>query len=71
VKFGDNPPATEISYVLGTIRSGMDWFFGLAHDCAIIDTPRNSWNFARQEQWDFPVFRQTFLSRFERLNGLS
>lgn len=69
VKFGDNPPAAESRYVMGTIRSGMDWFFGLAHDCAIINTPRSSWNFVPQERWDFSGFRRRFLSNFERLTG--
>jgi len=69
VKSGDNPPAAEIQYVMGTIRSGMDWFFGLAHNCAIINTPRNSWNFIPQERWDFCAFRRKFLSNFERLTA--
>jgi hypothetical protein len=62
-KFGDNPPPKEIAYVTDTIRSGTDWFFGLAHLCTMIhadavdsDAPK-----------EFPLLRAKFMRDFENL----
>ena len=69
IKFGENPPAEEVAYVMDTIRSGIYWFFRLADLCAIINTGRDTWNFAPHLHWDFPALREEFLRSFEHLAG--
>ena len=69
VEHGETPPASEVTYVMDTIRSGMDWFFPLAHACTAINTPRPTWNFDAHRNWDFPSLRQDFLRRFESLSN--
>ena len=64
---GEQPPPGEIEYVIGTIRSGMDHFFALAHACAVINTPRSSWNVDSRAGWDFALLRKDFIRGFERL----
>ena len=67
LKFGETPPAEEISYVMDTIRSGMDQFFLFAFSCRGINTEDDTWNFDRHVHWDFPELRNTFMRRFEHL----
>jgi hypothetical protein len=70
VERGENPSASEVTYAMETIWSGMDWFFPLAHACTAINTPRATWDFDARRNWDFPSLRQEFLRRFENLaNG--
>jgi hypothetical protein len=71
IKFGETPPAEEVTYVMDTIRSGTDWFFRLADLCAIINTGRDTWNFDPHLHWDFPALREKFLRNFEHLAGSS
>ncbi len=70
VKSGDQPPAKEIDYVMGTIRSGMDEVFALAYLCGTI-SGSETWSFDRHVHWDFPALRQSFLRGFEHLAGSS
>jgi hypothetical protein len=67
VKFGETPPADEIDYVMGTIRSGMDEFFLLAYSCRCINTENETWSFDRHVHWNFPELRETFIRRFQHL----
>jgi hypothetical protein len=67
VKFGENPPAEAIDFVIGTIRSGIDEFFSLAYICRLVDTARDTWTFDRHSQWDFPALRERFLRSLEHL----
>lgn len=67
VNFGECPPPVEIDYILGTIRSGIDEFFALAHLCAIIDARSEAWTFDRHTSWDFPKLRKDFLHNFQYL----
>lgn len=66
VKFGEKPPAEEIDYVMGTIRSGMDEFFLLAYNCRSINTSE-TWGFDPHVHWDFPALRERFMRGFEHL----
>ena len=63
VKSGDSPPAKEIAYVTDTIRSGMDWFFGLAHLCTMIQAEEVDSHASRE----FPRLRERFMRDFENL----
>ncbi len=66
-RYDDNPPTTEIDYIMGTIRSGLDHFFSLAYICAIINTGSRAWSFDRQAQWDFVQLRNKFMRDFDSL----
>ncbi len=67
--FGNAPPLDEVNYVIGTIRSGIDDFFTLAHRCVIIDTDRSTWAFEKDPQWSFPRLRTTFFNHFKTLKA--
>jgi hypothetical protein len=67
VEFGENPSLEEVDFIMGTIRSGMDWFFGLADLCPTINTARETWRFDPHVNWDFPALRKRFMLGFERL----
>jgi hypothetical protein len=67
VKCGERPPAKEVAYVMDTVRSGMDQFFALAQLCRVINTGPCTWSFDPHGQWNFPVLREKFLRRLERL----
>ena len=64
---GEPPAAREIEYVMGTIRSGLDHFFALAHDCAIINTPMSSWSIDGPTSLEFASLKKDFIGRFENL----
>lgn len=70
VKSGERPPAKEIDYMMGTIRSGMDEFFSLAYLCGTI-TGSETWSFDRDVHWNFPALRESFLRGFEHLTEAS
>lgn len=67
VKVGETPSADQIDYMIGTIRSGMDWSFQLAYGCRCIDTGGDTWRFDRHTHYSFPELRESFMRRFEHL----
>ena len=71
VDHGENPSASEVTYVMDTITSGMDWFFSLTRACIVINTPWATWDFDAHRNWDFLSLRQEFLRRFETLANAS
>jgi hypothetical protein len=66
LRFEDRPPAGEIDYMVGTIRSGFDWFFALAYWCGMV-TGSENWRFKGNFDGKFPALRSEFLSSYERL----
>lgn len=68
MQFGNQPPAKEIDYLMGTIRSGMDEFFAVAY-CSGTMTGSDTWTFDTHTNWDFPHLREIFLRGFESLVG--
>ena len=70
VTYGDHPPTAEIDYMNGTIRSGMDHFFGLAYACAGV-TGSESWSVETPMPLDFIALRGRFLKGFESFSGSS
>jgi hypothetical protein len=71
VKFGDQAQTKEVAYMMGTIRSGIDEFFGLADLCTVIETGPETWNFDPLGHWDFPGLRERFMRGFEHLTDYS
>ena len=67
---GERPRPRDIQYVMDTVRSGIDSFFALAHDCAIINTPKSSWDVDVPTRCEFALLREDFIRRFEGLAGL-
>jgi hypothetical protein len=66
LRFDDQPPRKEVDYMMGTIRSGFDWFFALAFDCGPV-TGSENWKFLTDFKGEFPALRAEFMSRFECL----
>jgi hypothetical protein len=66
VKFGDQPPVGEVDYMMGTIRSGFDWFFALAYQCGVV-TGSENWRFSKDFDGSFPALRAEFVSSYDRL----
>jgi hypothetical protein len=66
VEHGERPPAEDIDDIMGTIRSGIDHFFSLAHFCKIIDMEREARSMERCLHWDFRALRETFVRGYER-----
>jgi hypothetical protein len=66
---GEHASPGDIDYVIGTIRSGLDHFFALAYACAVIDTPRSSWDIDARGGHDFAMLKEDFIRGFERLAG--
>ena len=67
LNFDDTPPVNEVTYVMDTIRSGMDEFFSLAQICRVIGDEFARWNFDRQVIPSFSELRTACLRRFEVL----
>jgi hypothetical protein len=65
--FGDEPPRYEAEYVADTIRSGIDWFYMLAHHVHVIRDDFARWSFDRQAVSNFCELRSACLKRFEEL----
>jgi hypothetical protein len=66
LRFDDQPPRREVDYMMGTIRSGFDWFFALAFDCGPV-TGNENWKFLTDFKGEFPALRAEFMTRFECL----
>jgi hypothetical protein len=66
LRFDDQPPRREVDYIMGTIRSGFDWFFALAFDCGPV-TGSENWKFVEDFAGNFPTLRAEFMGRFGRL----
>ena len=66
LRFDDQPPGDEVDYMMGTIRSGFDWFFALAFHCGAVTGSRN-WKFLTDFKGKFPALRAEFMTRFECL----
>lgn len=65
--FGDAPPTDEAEFVADTIRSGIDWFYSLAHHCYLIREDPAKWAFDRKATSSFRDLRAACLNRFEIL----
>jgi hypothetical protein len=65
--FGDSPSQDEAEYVADTIRSGMDWFYSLAHHCHSLPDDLATWRFDRQITSNFPKLREACLGQFNIL----
>jgi hypothetical protein len=68
LKFGETPPADEVTYAMDTIRSGLDQFFLLAYSCRVIGKESARWNFERSVVSTFSELRRDYLRRFEELS---
>jgi hypothetical protein len=66
--FGETPPLDEVTYMMDTIRSGMDQFFSLAYSCRVVSDGAAKWNFDRQLVSSFSELRRACLHRFEELH---
>jgi hypothetical protein len=62
------PHPIDISYMLGTIRSGMDFLFLLVDSC-VYREDEEKWigAFNPLRAWSYPELRKEFLARFESL----
>jgi hypothetical protein len=62
------PHPVDVSYMLGTIRSGMDFLFLLIPSCIYRDD-EEKWigTFDPLRAWSYPELRKEFLTRFESL----
>jgi hypothetical protein len=67
LKFGETPPMNEVTYMMDTIRSGLDHFFLLAYSCRAIDNKVAKWSFDRDAGASFPQLRRYYLHCFEEL----
>jgi hypothetical protein len=65
--FGDAPSTDEAEFVADTIRSGIDWFYSLAHHCYLIREDRAKWVFDRKATSSFRDLRAACLNQFEIL----
>jgi len=65
--FGDDPPTDEAEFVADTIRSGIHWFYSLAHHCYLIGEDLANWNFDWKATSRFRDLRALCLKRFEVL----
>jgi hypothetical protein len=61
------PPISDITYVMDTIRSGMDSFFAVSYVCRGFKASRDTWNFEKPIPNNFDELRECFLRRFESL----
>jgi hypothetical protein len=66
-KWGDAPPKEEVEYAVGTIRSGIDFFFSMMFLYRILDTSRARRTFSWEVTPEFARIRQSFLSMFDTL----
>jgi len=64
---GETPSDLDADYVMGTIRSGMDQYFSLAHSASTISDQFARWNFDQQAISSFPELRSACLRRFQEL----
>jgi hypothetical protein len=62
----ERPSAEAVSYVMDTVRSGMDQFFGLAYLCRVI-ADSGTWHFDRQVHWGFEEMREAYFRHFRDL----
>lgn len=67
VKCGESPDAYSIVYMSGTIRSGIDEFYLLAHSCRHAARDGATKSIDPHEHWDFPGLRERFMRGFEHL----
>jgi hypothetical protein len=65
--FGDEPPTDEAEFAADTIRSGIDWFYSLAHHCHGITDDLAEWSFDRKVTSSFRDSRAACLKCFEIL----
>ncbi len=66
-KWGNAPPKEEVDYFVGTIRSGIDFFFSMMFLYRILDTSRARRTFSWEVTPEFARMRQSFLSMFDAL----
>jgi len=66
-KWGSAPPKEEVEYMVGTIRSGIDFFFSMMFLYRILDTSRAKRTFSWEATTEFARIRQLFLSMFDTL----
>ena len=66
-KWGNAPPKDEVEYMVGTIRSGIDFFFSMMFLYRILDTSRARRTFSWEVTPEFARMRQSFLSMFDTL----
>lgn len=65
--WGNAPPKEEVEYMVGTIRSGIDFFFAMMFLYRILDTSRARRTFSWKVTAEFAMMRQSFLSMFDTL----
>jgi hypothetical protein len=63
-----SPHPIDVSYMLGTIRSGIDFLFRLIHSC-VYREDEEKWvgAFNPLRAWSYPELRKEFLTRFDSL----
>jgi hypothetical protein len=69
LKFPDSSPPDETTYVMDTVRSGLDLFWLLARGCSAIRRDYVAWTFEERMPQTYVEFRDCSRHHFEQPEG--